>query len=88
MELFCYDFDIVYRLGPENISPDTFSRSHCGMIGNDQQSLIALHEALCNPIITRMYHFVKSKNMPYSVEDVEYVQSASQGFIGQKPLIS
>ena len=70
MELSCYDFDIVYQPGPENISPDTFSRSHCGAIGNDQQSLIALHEALCHPGITRMYHFVKSKNMPFSVEDV------------------
>ena len=73
MELSCYDFDIVYRPGRENIPSDTFSRSYCGMACHDRHSLFNLHEALCHPGVTRLYHFVKSKNMPYSVEDVRQV---------------
>lgn len=53
--------------------PDAFSRSYCGAMCHDQQSLSALHKALCHPGVTRLYHFVKSKNMPYSVEDVRQV---------------
>ena len=70
MEQSCYDFDIMYRPGPENISPDIFSRSHCGTVCNGQDSLVTFHEALCHPGVTR---FVKSKNMPYSVENMRQV---------------
>ena len=73
MELSCYDFDIMYRPGPENISPDIFSRSHCGAAYNGQDLLVTLHKALCHPGVTRLYHFVKSKNMPYSLENVRQV---------------
>lgn len=69
MELSCYDFEIVYRPGKDNIPSDTFSRSYCGVTCNDSQSLISLHDTLCHPGITRLLHFVKSKNLPYSVED-------------------
>lgn len=74
MELSCFDFDIVYRPGRENVPPDVFSRSYCGMATcHDRRSLFDLHEALCHPGVTRFYHFVKSKNMPYSVDDVRNV---------------
>ena len=32
--------------------------------------LLDLHESLCHPGATLRYHFVKSMNLPYSVEDV------------------
>nr|XP_027225402.1 uncharacterized protein LOC113817525 [Penaeus vannamei] len=70
MELSCYDFDIIYRPGRENITPDMFSRSCCGMMCHDQRSLSAIHDALCHPGVTRLLHFIKSRNLPYSVEDV------------------
>ncbi len=34
-------------------------------------SLAELHQALCHPGVTRMFHFVKSQNLPYSMEDVK-----------------
>ena len=34
-------------------------------------SLAELHQALCHPGVTRMFHFVKSRNLPYSMEDVK-----------------
>jgi hypothetical protein len=72
MELSCFDFDIIYRPGSENIPPDTFSRSYCATLGGgpDYQVLLDLHGSLCHPGVTRMYHFVKSRNLPYSVEEV------------------
>lgn len=76
MELSCYDFDIVYRPGRDNITPDVFSRSYCSITCHDQQSLSAIHNALCHPGVTRLLHFIKSRNLPYSVEDVRRTVSS------------
>ena len=76
MELSCYDFDIVYKPGRDNITPDIFSRSYCGVTLHDQRSLFAIHDGLCHPGVTRLLHFVKTKNLPYSVEDVRRVTNS------------
>jgi hypothetical protein len=34
------------------------------------ESLYNLHESLCHPGVTRLYHFVWSKNLPYSLEEL------------------
>ena len=69
MEHSCYNFDIVYRPGKENIPPDTLSQGNCNAMNSG--SLAELHQALCHPGVTRMFHFVKSRNLPYSMEDVK-----------------
>ena len=38
---------------------------------NDDNKLHALHDALCHPGVARMHHFVKSRNLPYSVADIK-----------------
>jgi len=76
MELSCFDFDIVYRPGRENVTPDALSRSTCSAVCGDTRPLYTLHTSLCHPGVTRMYHFVKSRNLPYSVEDVRQMTSA------------
>jgi len=76
MELSCFDFDIVYRPGKENTVPDAFSRSWCLSVSGDTRPLVELHSSLCHPGVTRMYHFVKSRNLPYSVEDVRRITNA------------
>ena len=68
IELGCYSFDIVYRRGELNIAPDTFTRVHCSLISTD--ALKRLHESLCHPGITRLMAFVRSRNLPFSIEDV------------------
>ena len=68
VELSCYSFDIVYRPGKENVPPDVFSRSVCAALTNN--SLYVLHQSLCHPGITRMSHFVRARNLPYSVEEI------------------
>ena len=68
-ELSFYSFDIVYRPGKENVPPDTFSRSSCAAVLSD--SLYQLHQSLCHPGITRISHFVRVRNLPYSVEEIK-----------------
>ena len=85
MELFCFDFDIVYRPGKENAVPDAFSRSWCLSVCGDTRPLIELHSSLCHPGVTRMYHFVKPRNLPYSVEDVRRITNACRVCAEFKP---
>ena len=69
IELSTYNFDIFYRCGAEIIPADTFSRIRCMSLTVDK--LYELHEALGHPGVTRMLHFVKSKNLPFSVDDIK-----------------
>ena len=74
-ELSCYSFDIVYCPGVENIPPDMLSRAFCAAIP-PAGALGELHNSLCHPGITRMFHFVKTRNLPYSIEDVRQMTKA------------
>ena len=73
LELSCFSFDIVYRPGRDNIPADTLSRITCAMATED--SLFKLHEALCHPGITRLNHFVRTKNLPYSLGEIKKMTS-------------
>ena len=74
IELSCYNYDVVYRPGPENYAADALSRATCGAVSDD--TLKNLHESLSHPGVTRMNHFVKSKNLPYSVEEIKKMTAA------------
>ena len=50
---------------------DTFSRVYCSAVSSD--TLIDLHNSLCHPGVTRLHAFVRSRNLPYSVDDVKRV---------------
>ena len=69
VELSCYSYDIMYRPGKENIPPDTFPRSTCA--ASPEDSLYLLHQSLCHPGITRMSHFVRTRNLPFSIEEIK-----------------
>ena len=86
MELANYSYDIVYRSGKQNLAPDTLSRAHCSlMTTSDANTLKKLHDNLCHPGITRMTHFVKSSNLPYSVEDIRKICSSCSACAKLKP---
>ena len=72
-ELSEFKFDIVYRPGVENAGPDTLSRTCCSLIKSD---LMDIHNSLCHPGITRMLHFIRSHNLPYSIADVKKMISS------------
>ena len=73
VKLSCYSFDIVYKPGIENVAPDTLSRLVCSI--PSESSLYKLHDSLCHPGVVRLTHFVKVKNLPYSVEEIKRVVS-------------
>lgn len=74
IELSCLDFDIKFRPGKNNVTADCLSRAFCSSMYRDED-LLDLHNGLCHPGITRMNHFVRTKNLPYSLEDVKRVTS-------------
>ena len=70
IELSTYNFDIHYRPGRLNESPDALSRVCATTI---TPNLKTIHEDLCHPGVTRLLHFIKSRNLPFSVEEVRSV---------------
>ena len=75
LELSCYSFDIIYRPGVDNTVADAFSRASCASVHDSYNSLLQLHCSLCHPGITHMMAFIRSKNLPYSLEEVKKVIS-------------
>ena len=75
MELGCYEYDIMYRPGKNNIPSDTLSCAQCNAL-NNMERLHEIHENLCHPGITRLAHFVKVKILPYYIEEVKRVCAA------------
>ncbi|PIK38271.1 hypothetical protein BSL78_24891 [Apostichopus japonicus] len=84
IELSCFTFDIVYRPGSENIPPDTLTRAFCSAI-SIEDNFAELHNALCHPGVTRMWHFIKSKNLPFGIEEVRKMTAACKVCAKLKP---
>ncbi|XP_059799785.1 uncharacterized protein LOC132377519 [Hypanus sabinus] len=68
IELSTYNYDILYWPGRLNEPPDALSRGMCASAQLNRQ--YALHADLCHPGVTRLYHFVKAQNLPYSLEEI------------------
>ena len=58
----------LYRPEKDNIVADTFTRAYCSALSTNY--LYELHSSLCHPGITRMTGHVRSRNLPFSVEDI------------------
>ena len=54
------------------ISQQTLSKGYCGAAIN-KEKLADLHNRLCHPVITRLAHFIRVRDLPYSFEKVEKV---------------
>ena len=84
MELSCYSFDIQHKPGVQNIPADTLSRNICsGTVQHDK--LYHLHDSLHHPGITRLYHFIKTRNLPYSLDEVREMDNACRICARNKP---
>ena len=84
LELSCYKYDIIYRPGRENSAADALSRV-CSVTSNSLEKLRMHHEKLCHPGVTRMYHFVKVHNLPYSLDEIKRMVSSCQTCCHWKP---
>jgi transposase InsO family protein len=71
MEMCEYQYEIRYRPGKLNFCADTLSRACTLTIS----SLAEIHEGLCHPGVTRLNHFIKSRNLPYSLNEVREICS-------------
>lgn len=69
LELASYSYEISYRPGDKNTTPDMISRADL-VASVSFHSLADIHENLCHPGITRLWHFVKARNLPYALDDV------------------
>ena len=75
VEMSCLDFDIKYRPGPQNVVADCLTRAVCSSTMPTLDKLKALHNDLCHPGMSRLTHFVRTRNLPYSTEDIKQVTS-------------
>ena len=81
LELACFSYDIIYRKGELNIPPDALSRvvsssayAATRVISSTvASSLEDYHERMCHPGVRRLHHFVRSRNLPFSFEEVKRV---------------
>lgn len=77
LELSSLDFDIQYRPGPYNVTADCLSRANtCASTTTpNRRTLLQIHEDLAHPGVVRLNHFVRTKNLPYSLDQVKAVCS-------------
>ena len=71
LELASFSYTIQYRPGIDNVGPDTFTRAFCASATESNSNLSDIHKQLSHPGVTRMLHFVRSKNLPYSTNEVK-----------------
>ena len=67
LELTDYKFNIAYKPGKLNIAADALSR--CNAISQNSE-LSQIHRRLCHPGCTRMLHYCRSYNLPYTLEEI------------------
>ena len=83
LELASFSYPIQYRPGKENIGPDALSRAFCGTIC--APNLYSLHNNHCHPGVSRLLYYVRSKNLPFSVNEVKNVCSSCKICAEVKP---
>ena len=71
LKLSNFKFDTVYRPGKDNAPADMLSRiNSCSAMIHSESRLKEIHDSLCHPGVTRTNHFIKTRNLPYSLADV------------------
>ena len=83
LELGSFSYTLEYRPGKDNVAPDSFTRAFSASMSSN--NLEEIHIGLCHLGVTRMLHFIKSKNLPYSTEEVKKVCSACRSCAELKP---
>ena len=81
LEISDINIDISYRPGSQNTAADSLSR--CVSLQSD--TLKDIHDRLCHPGITRMMHYCRSHNLPYSLSEIRQMIGACSVCAELKP---
>ena len=57
--------------GKDNVGQDTLTRDLCASATSTSNKLSEIHDYLCHPGVTRLLHFVGTKNLPHSTDHVK-----------------
>ena len=78
LELVSFSYVITYSPGVDNVIPTTLTRAWCASVTETSSNHSKIHNGRCHHGVTRMMHFVRSKNLPYSIEEVKRVCSSGR----------
>ena len=84
IELNQYSYDIRHKSGSSNTAPDALSRFVCSTIPSKKR-LLDLHNCLGHPGFARLYHFIRSRNLPFTSEKAKLVSCACKTCAEVKP---
>ena len=73
MALLPFSYDMKHRPGNGNVVADTLSQT-CAA-ASSLEELKSIHNSLIHPGVQCFWHFVRSQNMPYSIDEVQRVRS-------------
>ena len=76
IEMSPFKFEILHRPGKANCVADTLTRNgvSCNSIqAGNLTRLSEIHNLLCHPGVARLSHFVRARNLPFSVEEVKKI---------------
>ena len=73
VELSPFSYDIEYRAGKDNVVADALTRAPTCASIITQSNLKEIHDMLCHPGIRRMAHYARTKNLPYSIDEIKRV---------------
>ena len=67
IKLSQFQNEIVYCAGKLNAAADTLFHYYCANLSIS--TLYDIHAGLRHPGVMQTYHFIKSKNLPFSLKD-------------------
>ena len=73
LELSFCSYTILYLPGEDNAAADSLTWAQCKAMSSS--NLSEIHDALGHPGVARLLHFARTKNLPFSTEDVRKVCS-------------
>jgi hypothetical protein len=84
LELASFSYTVEHRPGKDSVAPDSFTRAFASSMPTPE-GFMGIHTALSHPGVTRMLHFIRSKNLPYSTKDVKKTCSSCRTCAELKP---